>query len=92
MFNYLAISLPFVLVSCFFLSKIWQINPKTLITVMVLIFALTALFDSLIIWAGIYDYDVTKMLGVIIIKAPIEDFLYSVFAVATTIYVWERQK
>jgi len=92
MYSYLAISAPFIIISTYLLVKIWSIETRALISVLILMLALTAIFDSLLVWAGIYDYDATKMLNIIIVKAPIEDFLYAIFAVATTIFIWEKSK
>ena len=49
----------------------------------------TAVFDSLIIAAGIVDYDTTKILGVYIGAAPIEDFMYALLAVAIVPALWK---
>jgi lycopene cyclase domain-containing protein len=92
MYSYLLISLPFIAISAYFLYKVWSIDKRSLAIVFLIVMSLTVVFDSLIIWAGIVDYDLSKILGIYIAKAPIEDFLYSVFAIATTIFVWEKSK
>lgn len=50
-----------------------------LVAVGVLVVA-TALFDSLIVGAGIVGYDPARILGIRIGAAPIEDFAYPVAA------------
>lgn len=41
----------------------------------------TAIFDNAIIGAGLVAYDESKILGIKIFLAPIEDFAYSIAAV-----------
>ena len=59
---------------------------KTLLALIIL----TALFDSLIIWSGIVDYNYADTLGIRIWRAPIEDFFYTVVAVIGSISLWEK--
>ena len=53
-----------------------------------ILLVLTAVFDSLIIWAGIVGYDTQKILGLYVGKAPIEDFFYAVLAVIIVPALW----
>jgi len=46
----------------------------------VALLALTAIFDNVIIGLGIVAYDATKISGIMIGLAPIEDFAYSLAA------------
>lgn len=48
----------------------------------------TAIFDSLIIASEIVAYDETKLLGLYIWQAPVEDFFYSLAAVIIVPSVW----
>jgi lycopene cyclase domain-containing protein len=48
----------------------------------------TAIFDSLIISAGIVEYNPDKLLGIFIGSAPIEDFFYAVLACIIVPTVW----
>lgn len=50
---------------------------------------LTAVFDSVIIGLEIVAYDSSKMLGIIIGKAPIEDFAYALAAAFLLPLLWE---
>lgn len=56
---------------------------------LLMVIALTAIFDSLIIKSGIVAYDLEKILRVHIWKAPIEDFAYAVASVLLTGLLWE---
>lgn len=49
---------------------------------------LTAVFDSIIIWAGIVGYDPQKILGLYVGFAPIEDFFYAILAVIIVPALW----
>ena len=60
---------------------------KTLVIFSIL-FILTLVFDSLIIAGDIVAYDSAKILGVSLIKAPVEDFAYTVAAVILIPYLW----
>ena len=63
-------------------------NRSVIVTLCILI-ACTAVFDSLIIAAGIVDYDTTKILGIYIGTAPIEDFLYALLAAVVVPALWK---
>lgn len=56
---------------------------------LLLALSLTAIFDSLIIKSRIVAYDLEKILGVYIWKAPMEDFAYAVASVLLTGLLWE---
>lgn len=62
-------------------------DSKVLVTLVILL-ALTAVFDSLIIAAGIVGYDTQRILGLYIGRAPIEDFLYTIVVVPLSIAFW----
>lgn len=53
---------------------------KPLTFAALVMFALTAIFDNLIIGTGIVAYDEELLLGVKILYAPIEDFAYTAVA------------
>ena len=63
-------------------------NRSVIVTLCILI-ACTAVFDSLIIAAGIVDYDTTKILGIYIGTAPIEDFMYALLAAVIVPALWK---
>lgn len=50
---------------------------------------LTAMFDSFIVAAGIVGYDTTRILGIYIGRAPIEDFAYTAVSVMLVVIIWE---
>ena len=55
----------------------------------ILMIALTAIFDNVIIGTGIVDYDDSLISGILIGIAPIEDFSYTVAALVLLPAVWE---
>ena len=63
-------------------------NRSVIVTLCILI-ACTAVFDSLIIAAGIVDYDTTKTLGIYIGAAPVEDFMYALLAAVIVPALWK---
>ncbi|MCA9335038.1 lycopene cyclase domain-containing protein [Candidatus Saccharibacteria bacterium] len=64
-------------------SKLWLISFAAILV-------LTLLFDNFLIWLGIYSYESSKILGVYIGKAPIEDFMYAVMAVIIVPFIWNK--
>ncbi len=66
-------------------TKAWWITLAVLL-------ALTAVFDSIIIWAEIVGYNPAKILGISIGMAPIEDFFYAILAVILVPILWTRFK
>jgi lycopene cyclase domain-containing protein len=55
----------------------------------VLMLALTAIFDNLIIGSGLVAYDDSLISGILIGIAPIEDFSYTVAALVLLPTAWE---
>lgn len=53
---------------------------------------MTAIFDSLIITMEIVGYDTTKILGIYIGRAPIEDFFYAILAAVLIPLLWQNGK
>lgn len=62
-----------------FLMRRW-LTLKPLTFAALVMFALTAIFDNVIIGTGIVAYDEELLLGVKILYAPIEDFAYTAVA------------
>lgn len=57
---------------------------------LLIVLALTALFDSLIIWAQIVGYNSDYILGLYVWRAPVEDFFYAVASVVLACTLWEQ--
>jgi lycopene cyclase domain-containing protein len=63
---------------------------KTWVITLICLVILTALFDSVIIGLHIVQYDHSKILGVFIGLAPIEDFFYALFACVMIPIIWNN--
>jgi lycopene cyclase domain-containing protein len=55
---------------------------------LVILLALTAVFDNLIIGFGLVDYDPSLISGIRVGVAPVEDFAYTVLAAVVVPVVW----
>lgn len=64
-------------------SRLWWL-------VAIALLLLTAVFDSILIFTNIIAYDDSKLLGIYIGKAPLEDFFYAVLAVIIIPVLWNR--
>ncbi len=61
--------------------------PRGITFAVLLVF--TAVFDNIIILMGLVAYDTTKLSGIFIGVAPIEDFAYTLAAVAVLPAIWD---
>ena len=55
---------------------------------LVVVLALTAVFDNVMIGVGLVGYDVTKISGVFVGVAPLEDFAYAIAVVVLLPSLW----
>jgi lycopene cyclase domain-containing protein len=53
---------------------------------------MTAVFDSIIVGLSIVSYDPSKILGIFVGFAPIEDFFYALFACLVVPLLWNGLK
>lgn len=90
MFTYLLLNLFFLLTIVLFLPKKLSKPGKAFWLTLVIVLALTTIFDPIIIGLDIVGYDTSKLLGVFIFGAPIEDFFYAVYAVCIIPLVWNK--
>jgi lycopene cyclase domain-containing protein len=88
--TYFVLNLFFLLTLLMFIPKKIHRPARAWWTTLVIILALTAIFDPLIIAAHIVEYDPSKILGIRWFGAPIEDFFYAVYAVCLVPLVWIR--
>lgn len=91
MLRYLLLNLVFLSVLAAVLYALRQyIHWRTDLTVLAALLLLTAIFDNLIIMAGIVAYDPQYLSGIYIGKAPIEDFAYAVAAALGLPPLWRK--
>ena len=65
-----------------------KLSLKSALILIGALFIMTAVFDSLIVGFSVVAYDTSKILGVYIGNAPIEDFFYPLAAVVIVPSVW----
>jgi lycopene cyclase domain-containing protein len=86
--NYLVLNAAFIAVSLLALLLVPRNRWPAYLVGLVPMLLITALFDNLIILSGIVGYDASKITGEMIGLAPIEDFAYTIAAVAIVPSVW----
>lgn len=59
-----------------------------LVVTLLILLGLTAVFDNVIVGLGIVSYDATKISGLFIGVAPVEDFAYTVAGVLALPALW----
>lgn len=87
-FTYLILNCVFIVVCLAVLARYVRKPSKAWWITLLVLLVLTLIFDNLIIWAGIVDYDTSKLLGIYAWIAPVEDFFYAVLAVAIVPALW----
>jgi lycopene cyclase domain-containing protein len=88
MVTYLLLNTLFIaLVTLVFRIKIQRPSKKAVFVVLALL-TLTAVFDSLIVSLDIVGYDTSKILGVYLGSAPIEDFFYAILSAILVPTIW----
>ena len=88
--TYLILNLLFLITLIMFLPTSFRKLPKAWWLTLGGIVVLTAIFDPIIIYLNIVDYDPSKLLGIYFFGAPIEDFFYALYAVCIVPLVWNR--
>ena len=90
MATYLILNLLFIL-AVYFVARIKLRKPsKAILVTLIVLITLTAVFDNVIVGLSIVDYDPSKILGIYVGYAPIEDFMYAVLAVMLVPIVWRK--
>ncbi len=85
---YLILNLLFITFVVALLRSNFKIDFKVFVKVLAALLVLTAVFDSLIIYFDVVNYDESKLLGVKIWLTPIEDFFYSILACIAIPALW----
>jgi lycopene cyclase domain-containing protein len=86
--NYLTLNLIFLGLSLLALLLVPRNRWPAYLAGMLPMILITALFDNLIVAAGIVGYDPTKISGILVGMVPIEDFAYTIAAVLIVPSVW----
>lgn len=88
MATYLILNSLFIVVVCLVLRVGKRHLTRPVLITLLILTILTAIFDNLIIASSIVAYDPTKLLGIYVFMAPIEDFMYPLLAVVLVPTVW----
>jgi lycopene cyclase domain-containing protein len=74
------------------LAKRFSKPTKTWWITFAILLSLTLVFDNLAIWLGLFSYNPNLILGLHIIYAPIEDFIYALLACIIVPLLWDHFK
>lgn len=87
--TYLYISAPFLVAA----AALWaRVRPwKLTAAVAGVMFALTVVFDNLMVAAGLYEFGHATTLGVNIGRIPVEDLFYPLFTALVVTAAWGRE-
>lgn len=87
--SYLEINFWFLLAVAIYAIRMRKwLRLKPIVWLLISMLAMTAVFDNLIIGTGIVAYDESKILGLKIFLAPIEDFAYTLAAAILVPSIW----
>jgi lycopene cyclase domain-containing protein len=86
--TYLTLNLIFVAASLLALLLVPKNRWPAYLVGLVPMVIMTTVFDNLIVSAGVVAYDPTKITGIMVGAVPIEDFAYTIAAVAIVPSVW----
>lgn len=90
MATYLILNILFIVGVCL-LGKVKPRRPsKAFLVTLLALLLLTVLFDNVIVGLSIVDYDPQKILGIKLLHAPVEDFMYAILAVILVPLLWRR--
>jgi len=82
------VALPLVVLALLVLARAGRRVLLPALVGLVVLVALTAVFDNVIVGSGIVAYDPAKILGVRIGVAPVEDFAYAIVAALALPALW----
>ena len=84
----LGVLVPVAAVSLVVLARAGVRTLASALAAVVVLVVLTAVFDNVIVGSGIVGYDPTRILGLRVGVAPIEDFAYAVAAALALPALW----
>lgn len=89
--TYLALNLTFMFIAFVTLNLVSRKSPwRAIGFTMFWMLLVTLVFDNIIIGLEIVGYDKTKISGILLGLAPIEDFAYTVVAVLAVSIIWTK--
>jgi lycopene cyclase domain-containing protein len=89
--TYLALNVTFMLIAFVILNLLSRKSPwRAIGFTMLWMLLVTLVFDNVIIGLEIVGYDKSKISGILLGLAPIEDFAYTVVAVLAVSIIWTK--
>jgi len=89
--TYLALNVTFMLIAFVTLNLVSRKSPwRAIGFTMIWMLLVTLVFDNVIIGLEIVGYDKSKISGILLGLAPIEDFAYTVVAVLAVSIIWTK--
>jgi lycopene cyclase domain-containing protein len=89
--TYLALNMTFMFIAFVTLNLVSRKSPwRAIGFTMLWMLLVTLVFDNIIIGLEIVGYDKTKISGILLGLAPIEDFAYTVVAVLAVSIIWTK--
>ena len=89
--TYLALNVTFMFIAFVILNLISRKSPwRAIGFTMLWMLLVTLVFDNVIIGLEIVGYDKSKISGILLGLAPIEDFAYTVVAVLAVSIIWTK--
>lgn len=72
------------------LKVTFKIPSKAVLVTLAALLVLTFIFDNIMITLSLFEYEPSKILGVRLLHAPIEDFMYALLAVLLVPTLWNK--
>lgn len=88
-FTYLILNFIFIALCVIILWQALRKPNKTWWITLVALLLLTLVFDNVMLWAGLFEYNTDKLLTIYIGIAPIEDFFYAILAAILIPALWQ---
>jgi lycopene cyclase domain-containing protein len=89
--TYLALNMTFMFIAFVTLNLVSRKSPwRAIGFTMLWMLLVTLVFDNIIIGLEIVGYDKTKISGILLGLAPIEDFAYTIVAVLAVSIIWTK--
>lgn len=90
MATYLILNLVVVLAVCLALKIMPRVPGRVWFTTLVSLLLLTLVFDNIMIAFDLFSYAPSKILGIYVGLAPIEDFMYALLAAVMIPALWNK--
>jgi small toxic polypeptide LdrA/B/C/D len=89
-FTYVIVDICFAILVILLIGFRIPIPRKLWIFIVIILFILTIFFDSILIRLNVFNYSASKILGIHIGDAPIEDLFYPLIATIVIPILWQK--